>query len=136
MLGYAQEYNPFDTYDAWRRKPSAVKRLLMALVILNFIPFLHFAGVFILLGQFEILLKATFFDVLGIILIPFLSLLVFGYYRIFVAFLYLFPKTFYTSEKRIKQLTKTPANFWARFIPGVLYAILPTFILLATILYF
>jgi hypothetical protein len=133
MLGYAQEYNPFDTYDAWRRKRSAIKRLLTALLILNFIPFLHFAIVFIILGKLEIFLGATISDVLKIVLVPFLSLFGHGYYRIFTAFLYRFPKAFYTSKKRIQQLTKAPTVFLARFVPGLLYAFLPTLILLVIV---
>jgi hypothetical protein len=133
MLSYAQQYNPFDTYDAWKRKPSAIKRLLTALIILNLLPFLQFAIIFIILEHLQILFRVTIVSVLKIILISFVSLFGFGYYRMFVAFLYRFPKVFYTSEKRIEQLTKGSSDFWARFIPGLIYAFLPTLVLLIII---
>jgi len=44
-------YKPWDTYSAWKGQSHNIKRLLTGWIILFIIPLLHFAVLFILLGQ-------------------------------------------------------------------------------------
>jgi hypothetical protein len=49
-----QEYRPWDSYNAWRGESHNIMRLLAGLIILFFIPILHFSILFIFLGSFNI----------------------------------------------------------------------------------
>lgn len=134
MLNYAGLYHPFDTYDAWRGKKTAQRRLLTSTVVLNVLPFLNFAWILISLGGVEISPQWDLVNVSLILLVLLLSLTVHGYYRIFVALLYKYPRSFYTNHKRIEKLTKLDeegrtVSFGARFWPGLLYIMIPNLLL-------
>lgn len=135
MLHFAGGYHPFDTYDAWRGKRASQQRLLIAIAILNVLPFLNFAWILITLGRIFISLEWDLTNISVILLVLILSLTVHGYYRIFVALLYKFPRSFYKNQKRIEYFTKLDeegktASFGARFWPGLLYIVIPNFLLL------
>ena len=132
-----QTYKPWDTYNAWRGKSHNILRLLVGWVILFFIPILHFSILFILLGSFNIQFDMTFSGLSNIFLISLSSFFDFGYYRIYEAFLHRYPESFFPDEERVKLESsgKILPDFWAHFIPGLLYVISSTLMMLIAIFY-
>jgi hypothetical protein len=132
-----QAYRPWDTYNAWRGSPHNIKRLLLAWIILFFIPLLHFSILFSLLGSFNIQFNMTISGILNIVLISLSSFFDFGYFRIYEAFLHRYPESFFADEERIQIdfSGKIRPDFWAHFIPGVLYVFLSTLMMLIAIYY-
>ncbi len=130
MLGYAQSYHAWDTYDAWRRKRQSVKRFLLAFLILNVLALSNFAWILSTLASVSIGFDWNVPNFLIILLVVFLSFVVIGYYRLYVSLLYRFPTAFYRSAKRIEYFTKAdehgdPISFGARFWPGLIYILVP-----------
>jgi hypothetical protein len=130
-------YKPWDTYNAWRGKSHNVRRLLAAWIILFAIPILHFAVLFILLGSVDVRFDMTISGILNVVLISLSSFFDFGYFRIYEAFLHSYPKSFFTDEERIQieSSGKIRPDFWAHFMPGALYVILSTLMMLIAIYY-
>ena len=129
-----QNYNPYDTYNAWRGHHVALKRLITAWMVLHILPLLHFAVVFTLLGKYNISFNETPLGVANIILVGIISFFDFGYYRIFEGFLYRFPNEFYTDDEAARILTEDRHEFHPHFIPGILY-VLVTMLLLFIMIY-
>jgi len=135
MLNFVGHYNPFDTYDAWRGKRAQQQRLLAAIIVLNVIPLVNFACIIVTLGRIDLQFQMDLAAVALVLLIPLLSMIVYGYYRLFVALLYKYPRSFYTNDKRLEYFTKLdengkPVSFGARFWPGLLYVLIPNLLLL------
>ena len=118
-----RNYNPYDTYNAWRGKSHAINRLLVSWLIMYIFPLLNFAAFFIILGIYNISFKPDLYGVLNIVLVGLLSFFDFGYYRIFEAVLYLSPKTFYPDEEIEEVLFEDRGEFQAHLIPGVMYVL-------------
>lgn len=128
-------YKPWDTYNAWKGNSYNIKRLLTAWIILFIVPLLHFAILFILLGSIDVRFDMTISGVLNVALIGVGSFFEFGYFRIYEAFLHKYPKSFFTDEERIQKGPSIRPDFWAHFIPGALYVILSTLMVLIAIYY-
>ena len=132
-----QMYRPWDTYNAWKGSSHNIKRLVTAWVILFIIPMFHFAILFILLGSYKIPFDMTFDGILNVVLISLSSFFDFGYFRIYEAFLHKYPESFFIDEERTKLLSagKILPDFWAHFIPGILYVMVSTLLMLVAIYY-
>ena len=61
----------------------------------------------------------------------------FGYFRIYEAFLHSDPGSFFSEEDltKLDLLDNVRPDFWAHFIPGVLYVIISTLMMLIAIYY-
>lgn len=127
-------YDPYDTYSAWTGKSPAHRRLAMAWLILVLLPLFHFAITYLVLGKYIVKLDMTPYGVLNIVMIGFLSFFSFGYYRIFEAFLNSFPKSFYSDQELSRRHMEMRQEFWAHFIPGLMY-ILMTILIQILIIY-
>ena len=128
-------YNPYDTYNAWRGNSQAINRLLLSWLVLYILPLLNFAVFYIILLLNNISIETSVQGAFNIVLIGLLSFFDFGYYRIFEAMLYLSPNTFYTDEEQKILLVKDKGEFKAHFIPGVLYVIATAIIFVILIVY-
>jgi len=71
----------------------------------------------------------------NIILISLSSFFEFGYFRIYEAFIHSYPESFFGDDERIQldRSGKIRPDFWAHFIPGALYVILSTLMMLVAI---
>lgn len=125
-------YNPWDTYNAWKRKLHNLKRLVVGWIILFAIPMLHFAILFLLLGSVDVEIAMTSRGIFNVVLIGFGSFFEFGYFRIYEAFLQLYPEFFFTDEDlvQLESSGQLRPNFWAHFIPGILYVLLSTLMII------
>lgn len=132
-----QEYNPWDTYNAWRGISHNVNRALVAWTILFVAPLIHFSILFSLLGNFNIQFDLTIGGLSNIVLISLSSFFEFGYFRIYEAFLHKYPESFFANEERMKleNLSRIRPDFLAHFVPGVLYVFLSTLMMLIAIYY-
>jgi hypothetical protein len=130
-------YKPWDTYNAWKGKSHNVRRLLAAWIILFVIPILHFAVLFILLGSVNIQFGMTIGGISNVVLISLSSFFDFGYFRIYEAFMHSYPKSFFGGEEllQFQRSGKIRPDFWAHFIPGALYVIASTLMMLIAIYY-
>ncbi len=128
-----QNYNPYDTYSAWKGIPHAIKRLLLSWTILYILPLLQFAIFFILLGIYEVDFEMTIRGVFSIVLVGLLSFFDFGYYRIFEAALYYSPDSFFTKEEQDEMLEKERGEVRAHLIPGICYVVATVIMLLILI---
>jgi hypothetical protein len=128
-------YNPWDTYNAWKGKPHDLKRLLVAWIILFAIPMINFAILFVLLGAADVRIDITVRGITNVVFIGFGSFFEFGYFRIYEAFLQGFPESFFAHEDLIvlKSSRRMRPDFLAHLIPGVLYVIISTLIVLMAI---
>ncbi len=125
-----EAYKPWDTYKAWQGKSHNINRLLVSWIILFLLPIMHFAILFTLLGIFNVTFETTIVGVLKVVLVSFSSFFSLGYFRIYEAFLHGFSKSFFSEEEKIKLLSEIRPYFWAHFIPGVLYVLVSTFMLI------
>ncbi len=123
-------YKPWDTYNAWKGKSHNINRLLMAWIILILLPIMHFAILFTLLEIFNVTFETTIVGVLKVVLVSISSFFAFGYFRIYEAFLHGFSKFFFSEEEKTKFLSEIRPYFWAHFIPGVLYVLISTLMLI------
>jgi hypothetical protein len=132
-----QMYRPWDTYNAWKGKSHNLKRLLAAWLILFVIPISHFGILFILLGSVSVRFDMTIGGISNIILISLSSFFEFGYFRIYEALIHSYPESFFDDEERtqLDRSGKIRPDFWAHFIPGALYVILSTLMMLIAIYY-
>lgn len=132
-----QTYKPWDTYNAWRGKSHNIRRLLAGWIILFIVPILHFSILFILLGSYNVQFDMTFSGLSNIFLISLSSFFDFGYYRIYEAFLHKYPESLFPDEERVKLESsgKILPDFWAYFIPGLLYVIISALKMLVAIFY-
>lgn len=132
-----ETYKPWDTYNAWRGKTQNIRRLLTAWIIVFIIPLLHFSILFALLGSVNIRFDMSISGILNVILISFSSFFDFGYFRIYEAFLHSYPESFFSEEEltQIERSVKIRPDFWAHFIPGALYVIVSTLMMLIAIYY-
>jgi hypothetical protein len=130
-------YRPWDTYNAWKGKSHNLKRLLAAWLILFVIPISHFGILFILLGSVSVRFDMTIGGISNIILISLSSFFEFGYFRIYEALIHSYPESFFDDEERtqLDRSGKIRPDFWAHFIPGGLYVILSTLMMLIAIYY-
>jgi hypothetical protein len=130
-------YRPWDTYNAWKGKSHNLKRLLAAWLILFVIPISHFGILFILLGSVSVRFDMTIGGISNIILISLSSFFEFGYFRIYEALIHSYPESFFDDEERtqLDRSGKIRPDFWAHFIPGALYVILSTLMMLIAIYY-
>ena len=130
-------YRPWDTYNAWKGKSHNLKRLLAAWLILFVIPISHFGILFILLGSVSVRFDMTIGGISNIILISLSSFFEFGYFRIYEALIHSYPESFFEDEERtqLDRSGKIRPDFWAHFIPGALYVILSTLMMLIAIYY-
>jgi len=126
-------YKPWDTYRAAQGKSHNINRLVLAWFILIILPVTQFAILFTLLGLFEVTFDAAISGVFRIILISISSFFTFGYYRIFEAFLHRFPDMFFSDDERKAAVIEHRPDFWAHFIPGALYLVIPTLLLLVAL---
>jgi hypothetical protein len=125
-----EAYKPYDTYNAWQGKSHNINRLLMAWIILFLLPIMHFAILFTMLRTFNVTFETTIVGVLNVVLVSISSFFALGYFRIYEAFLHGFSKSFFSEEEKIKLLSEIRPYFWAHFIPGVLYVLISTFMLI------
>jgi len=132
-----QMYKPWDTYNAWRGRAHNIRRLMVSWIILFIAPILHFAILFLLLGLFNVQFNMTTRGISNVFLISLSSFFDFGYFRIYEAFIHRYPGSFFADEERIRiELSgKILPDFWAHFIPGALYALLSTLMMLIAIYY-
>lgn len=132
-----ETYKPWDTYNAWRGKAQNIRRLLTAWIIVFIIPLLHFSILFALLGSVNIRFDMSISGILNVILISLSSFFDFGYFRIYEAFLHSYPESFFSEEEltQIERSVKIRPDFWAHFIPGALYVIVSTLMMLIAIYY-
>lgn len=132
-----ETYKPWDTYSAWRGSSHNAKRLLAAWIILFIMPLLHFAILFTLLGLFSVQFDMTIRGISNVVLISLSSFFEFGYYRIYEAFMHRYPESFFPDEElvQMKRLGRIRPDFRAHFIPGALYILLSTLIMLMAIYY-
>jgi hypothetical protein len=130
-------YRPWDTYNAWKGKPHAIRRLLAGWILLFAIPLLHFGILFTLLGSRNIPFDATMTGIVRVVLIGFSSFFDFGYFRIYEALVHSYPGSFFSDEDltRVERSGRIRPDFRAHFIPGALYVILSTFAMLVAIYY-
>ncbi len=129
-----KNYNPYDTYSAWKGVPHAIKRLLLSWAVLYIMPLLHFAFFLIILGTYDITFDVSIRGVLNIVLVGLLPFFDFGYYRIFEAILYYSPESFYTDEERDEMLDKERGEVQAHLIPGIAYVVATMIMLLILII--
>ena len=64
-----KSYNPYDTYNAWKGKPHAIKRLLLSWLIMYIFPLLNFAAFLLLLGMYGVSFEPNLHGVLNIVLV-------------------------------------------------------------------
>jgi hypothetical protein len=128
-------YKSWDTYNAWKGKSHNIKRLLTAWILLFIVPLFHFAILFILLGSIDVRFDTTIRGILNVALIGVGSFFEFGYFRIYEAFLHKYLESFFSDEERVQKEFLIRPDFWAHFIPGVLYVILSTLMVLIAIYY-
>ncbi len=126
-------YKPWDTYNAWKGKSHNINRLLMAWIILFIVPLSQFAILFALLGLIDVRFDMTIRGSLNVALIGLGSFFEFGYFRIYEAFLHRYPESFFADEERIQKERFIRPDFWAHFIPGALYVILSTLLVLIAV---
>ena len=128
-------YQPWDTYNSWRRNPHSIKRLLLGWLILFIMPLLHFSILFILLEPVKLQFTIAVKSLLSLVLIGIGSFFDFGYYRIYEAFLHSYPESFFSSEELAKMVSsgKIRPDFWAHFLPGALYVVVSTLMILIAI---
>jgi hypothetical protein len=128
-----QTYKPWDTYNAWKGKAHNIRRLLVAWIILFIVPIFHFSILFLLLGSSNVQFDMTIRGISNVVLISLSSFFDFGYFRIYEAFIHRYPESFFADEEwaRIELSSKTLPDFWAHFLPGVLYVLLSTLMMLA-----
>jgi len=132
-----ETYRPWDTYNAWKGKAHNIKRLLAGWIILFAIPLVNFAILFALLGSVNMRLDLTISGISNLVLISLSSFFDFGYFRIYEAFLHSDPDAFFSDEDltQMKLIGKIRPDFWAHFIPGILYVIASTVMMLIAIYY-
>ncbi len=94
---------------------------------------MHFAILFTLLEIFNVTFETTIVGVLNVVLVSVSSIFPLGYFRIYEAFLHGFSKSFFSEEEKTKFLSEIRPYFWAHFIPGVLYVLISTFMLIITL---
>lgn len=128
-----RNYNPYDTYSAWKGQSHAIKRLLVNWLIMYIMPLLNFAVFLIILGTHNILFNPSAIGVVNVVLVGLLSFFSFGYYRIFEAVLYYSPETFYTDEDR-GVLDNERGEVKAHLIPGIAYVLVTIVIILIIII--
>ena len=130
-----QVYKPWDTYNAWKGDSHNIRRLAAAWLILFVIPLLHFAVLFALLGSVDIPFDLTVRGILNIVLVGLGSFFDFGYFRIYEAFLHGYPNRFFSEQDLAQKVPsgKIRPDFWAHFMPGVLYVTLSTLMILISI---
>ena len=127
-------YDSFDTYNAWRGHSQSLYRLLLSWLLLYILPLLNFAIFYIILSINNIFIETSLQGAFTIVLIGLLSFFDFGYYRIYEAILYLSPNTFYTDKEQGDILVKDKGELKADFIPGVLYVIVTAIIFIILII--
>lgn len=127
-------YDSFDTYNAWRGRSQSLYRLLLSWLLLYLLPLLNFAIFYIILSLNNISIQTSIQGAFTIVLIGLLSFFDFGYFRIYEAILYLSPNTFYTDKEQDEILIKDKGEFKAHFIPGVLYVVVTAIIFIILIL--
>ena len=126
-------YKPWDTYRAAQGRSHNINRLVLAWIVLIVLPVTQFAILFALLGLFAAQLDATLAGIVRIILISISSFFSFGYYRIYEAFLHRSPDRFFADDERDEFVHALRPDFWAHFIPGALYLVIPTLMLFAAL---
>jgi hypothetical protein len=125
-------YQAWDTYSAWMGKSHNLNRLILGWLILVILPVTHFAILFTLLGLYNVAFYPTISGVISIILISISSFFTFGYFRLYEALVHGFPVKFFTYEDQIEE-TKIRPHFLAHFIPGILYVVLSTLLLIVAL---
>ncbi len=117
-------YNPYDTYEAWKYRGKALRRLILSWTFLHILPLLNFAIFYIIIGLYNISFNSNLLGIINIILVGILAFFDFGYYRIFEGFLYLSPQKFFTEKEKKEVLNEKRKEFRAHMIPGVLYVVI------------
>jgi len=130
-----RNYNPYDTYNAWKGQSHAIKRLLVNWLIMYIIPLTNFAVYLIGLGVYNITFDPYLRGIINVVLVGLLSFFDFGYYRIYEAILYAYPEAFYTDQERVEVLEKERGEVRAHLIPGMAYVMATLMIFLVLILY-
>jgi hypothetical protein len=118
-----RNYNPYDTYNAWKGQLHSIRRLFLSWSIMYILPLFNFAAFLLILGIYNVSFDLNINGALNIVLVALSSFFDFGYYRIFESILYLSPKTFYTEEEIDRMLDDNRNEFRAHLIPGILYVI-------------
>jgi hypothetical protein len=122
-------YQTWDTYSAWRGKSHNFNRLLAAWFILIILPVTHFAVLFTLVGIFKVTFDPTPAGVVHIILISISSFFVFGYFRIYEALIHGYHSLFFSEKEKQEGGVEIRPHFRAHFIPGILYIVVSTLLL-------
>src|SRR5674536_317308 len=114
---------------------AGTKRMLTAAIILLIIPLLHFAFFLVLLGTLKIPFDMTFDGISNVVLISLSSFFEFGYFRIYEAYLHRYPESFFAEEELIERVNLIRPDFLGHFIPGLIYVLLSTLVILIAIYY-
>jgi len=128
-------YKPWDTYSIWKGRSHNIKRMLTAAIILLIIPLLHFAFFLVLLGTLKIPFDMTFDGISNVVLISLSSFFELGYFRIYEAYLHRYPESFFAEEELIERVNLIRPDFLGHFIPGMIYVLLSTLVILIAIYY-
>ena len=123
-------YRSWDTYSAWRGKTHNANRLYAAWLVLMILPVTQFAILFTLLGLFNVSFDPTITGVVSIILISLGSFFSFGYFRLYEALIHTYPEIFISGEELSDRNMEIRPHFWAHFMPGILYIVVSTFLLM------
>ena len=94
---------------------------------------LNFAIFLLILGIYDVSFDPNLNGALNIVLVSLSSFFDFGYYRIFESILYLSPKSFYTDKEAVDMLDDNRNEFQAHFIPGILYIIASSIMIIIVI---
>ncbi len=125
-------YKSWDTYSAWRGQSHSRNRLIAGWLILMILPLTQFAVLFTLLGLYNVTFEPTPAGVVSIILIGISPFFTFGYFRIYEAVIHGAHGSFFSEEEK-EQGQEIRPYFAAHFIPGVLYVVISTLLLLITL---
>jgi len=126
-------YKPWDTYRAAQGKSHNINRLVLAWIVLVIMPVTQFAILFALLGLFDVSFNASIAGISRIILVGISSFFTFGYFRIYEAFLHRSPAMFFADDEGMGSVIEIRPDFWAHFVPGALYLLVPTLVLLTAL---
>ncbi|HLG37206.1 MAG TPA: hypothetical protein VI338_03665 [Nitrososphaera sp.] len=128
MLHTIRGIRAFDTSSAFTGGAKPLRRFILSIIVLNFLPFIYFSVILLYLLQF---LEVS---ILSILVVFGLSIGIFGFDKIFHAFLVRYKSSFYTSGEMESILgngngqniaRKFSCHYLQYLIPGVLYIVVP-----------
>ena len=64
-----RNYNPYDTYNAWKGQLNSIRRLLLSWSVMYILPLLNFAAFLIILEVYDVSFDPTVHGALNIVLV-------------------------------------------------------------------